>query len=209
MGTSVDERIERVRRFAMPQGEVAPCDFRLAQQGEMRLAPGQPWCPFRAEQQMSGALIDFSWRAWFRMTPLTPVRVTDCFERGKGALTASLTSAPLETRGLRSFERPESGMSFERGFLGVRQRCVRRAATLREAFPERLLGGDFGPSGVGYHEGKPDIQSSVGPGPDLALGGPCERPLPGKGVDFRFRPVSVILRLYHLLECTRRCRNSL
>ncbi len=57
-----------------------------------------------------------------------------------------LTSAPLETPGLRSFERPESGMSFERRYLGVRQRCVRRAAPLREAFPERLLGADCGPS---------------------------------------------------------------
>jgi len=36
-------------------------------------------------------------------------------------------------------------MSFERRFLGVRQRCVRRASTLREAFPERLLRVDSGP----------------------------------------------------------------
>ena len=40
-------------------------------------------------------------------------------------------------------------MSFERRFLGVRQRCVRRAATLREAFPERLLEADTAPTVVG------------------------------------------------------------
>ena len=86
-GTVVEQLLERVRRFAMPEGDVEPRDVRFAQEGEMRLAPEQPWRTFRAEQWMSGASIDFSWRAWFWMAPFAPVRVVDRFERGAGALT--------------------------------------------------------------------------------------------------------------------------
>jgi uncharacterized protein DUF6544 len=89
LGTEVEQLLERVRRFAMPDGDVAPRDVRFAQDGEMRLAPDQPWRKFRAEQWTSGASIDFSWRAWVGMAPFAPVRVVDRFERGNGALTVS------------------------------------------------------------------------------------------------------------------------
>jgi len=89
MGAEVEDRLERVRRFAMPEGDVEPRDIRFSQEGEMRLAPDRPWRPFRAEQWMSGASIDFSWRAWFSMTPFASIRVIDRFERGKGALTVA------------------------------------------------------------------------------------------------------------------------
>ena len=55
MGAEVEDRLERVRRFAMPEGDVEPRDIRFSQEGEMRLAPDRPWRPFRAEQWMSGA----------------------------------------------------------------------------------------------------------------------------------------------------------
>ncbi len=85
MGAEAADLLERVRRFAMPEGDVEPSDVRFSQQGEMRLTPGAPWRPFRAEQRMWGSSIDFRWRAWFRMAPFAPVRVNS-FENGAGAL---------------------------------------------------------------------------------------------------------------------------
>ncbi len=99
MGAEVEELLERVRRFAMPERDAAPRDIRFAQEGEMRLAPDQPWRKFRAEQWMSGASIDFSWRAWFWMAPFAPVRVVDRYERGEGALTASALGLVSVARG--------------------------------------------------------------------------------------------------------------
>jgi Family of unknown function (DUF6544) len=89
MNASAEDLLERVRRFAMPEGDVEPSDVRFSQQGEMRLAPGAPWRPFRAEQWMSGSSIDFRWRAWFRMAPFAPVLVVDSFESGAGALNVT------------------------------------------------------------------------------------------------------------------------
>ena len=60
------------------------------QEGEMRFAPGRPWLPFRAEQSFPGAGIDFRWQARVRMAPLLRAGVLDCFEGGRGALTARL-----------------------------------------------------------------------------------------------------------------------
>ena len=53
-----------------------------------------------------------------------------------------LTSAPLETRGLRPFERQELRMSFERRFRGGRRRSARRADPLKNLrFQESASGG--------------------------------------------------------------------
>jgi hypothetical protein len=87
MGSEAAHLIDRIRRFAMPEGDVEPHDVRLSQQGEMRLAPDAPWRPFRATQWMSGSSIDFRWRAWFRMARFAPVQVADSFESGAGALS--------------------------------------------------------------------------------------------------------------------------
>ncbi len=90
MGSEPDELLERVRRFAMPDGDVEPRDIRFVQEGEMRLSPDAPWRPFRAEQQMAGATIDFCWRAWFWMAPFAPFRVVDSFEKGRGGLSVKV-----------------------------------------------------------------------------------------------------------------------
>jgi hypothetical protein len=60
MGAEAESLLERVRRFAMPDGNVEARDVRFRQQGEMRLAPDAPWRPFRAEQWISGSSIDSS-----------------------------------------------------------------------------------------------------------------------------------------------------
>jgi hypothetical protein len=46
--------------------------------------------PFVAEEWFEGTGIDFRWRAWFSMAGLLRTRVIDSFQRGRGALTASL-----------------------------------------------------------------------------------------------------------------------
>lgn len=89
MSAEAERLLERVRRFAMPEGDLEPRDVRFSQQGEMRLAPDAPWRPFRAEQWMSGSSIDFRWRAWFRMARFAPVHVVDSFESGAGALSVT------------------------------------------------------------------------------------------------------------------------
>ena len=55
----------------------------------MRLSPGSAWRPFRAEQRMKGAVVDFRWRAWFFMAPLAPFLVVDAFDNGSGRLSVS------------------------------------------------------------------------------------------------------------------------
>jgi hypothetical protein len=88
MSRSAEDLLERVRRFALPEGDVEPREVRFKQEGEMRLSPSARWKPFRAEQWMSAAAIDFRWRAWFRMASFAPVRVVDAFEGGRGRLRA-------------------------------------------------------------------------------------------------------------------------
>jgi hypothetical protein len=79
--------LERVRRFAMPEGDVEARDIRLSQQGEMRLAPDAPWRLFQAEPWMSGSSIDFRGGpgpGWFRSRPFswpTPSRPEPAAER--------------------------------------------------------------------------------------------------------------------------------
>jgi hypothetical protein len=107
MKSEAGEIIERIRRFAMPEGDVAPREIRFIQEGEMRLSRDAPWRPFRAEQRMSGEAIDFRWRAWWRMAPFTPFRVTDAFESGAGRLSVSAFGVLPVARG--------RGLDFDRG----------------------------------------------------------------------------------------------
>ncbi len=78
--------LDRIRRFAMPDGGFAPREVVLVQEGEMRLAPDAEWRPFRARQRMACGALNFCWRAWFRLAPLAPFRVIDAFENGSGRL---------------------------------------------------------------------------------------------------------------------------
>ncbi len=82
--------LDRIRACAMPGGDIECRGTWLKQEGEMRFAPDRPWLPFTAEQWFLGCGIDFRWRAWIRITPLSPARVIDSFENGRGLLTAKL-----------------------------------------------------------------------------------------------------------------------
>jgi len=82
--------LDRIRRFAIPEGPVECRGTWLRQEGEMRFAPDRPWLSFTAEQWFEGDGIDFRWRASVRMAPLVHARVVDSFERGSGSLTARL-----------------------------------------------------------------------------------------------------------------------
>ena len=107
MGFEASDLLERVRRFAMPEGDVEARAIRFSPEGEMRLAPDAPWRPFRAEQWMSGSSIGFRWRAWFRMAPFAPVLVADSFESGAGALSVAAFGLLPIARG--------RGADFDRG----------------------------------------------------------------------------------------------
>jgi hypothetical protein len=89
MNEKAREVLERIRRYAMPDGEIECRGTFLRQEGEIRLAPDRPWLPFKAEQWFDGASIDFRWKAWAEMGPLLRIRAVDSFEAGRGALTVS------------------------------------------------------------------------------------------------------------------------
>src|SRR5579862_525587 len=82
--------LDRIRACAMPGGDIECRGTWLKQEGEMRFAPDRPWLPFKAEQWFLGCGIDFRWRAWIRINPLSPARVVDSFENGRGLLTVKL-----------------------------------------------------------------------------------------------------------------------
>jgi hypothetical protein len=90
MPGDVNSLLERVRRFAMPEGPVACRSFHLQQVGEIRLAPGKPWIAFRAEQRFDAAGLDFRWTARARMARVLPVKVIDAFEGGHGHLSVRI-----------------------------------------------------------------------------------------------------------------------
>jgi hypothetical protein len=82
--------LERIRRFAMPDGPVECRGTWLRQEGEMRFAPDRPWLRFEAEEWFEGKGIDFRWHARVRMAPFVSARVVDVFQSGRGSLTARL-----------------------------------------------------------------------------------------------------------------------
>jgi hypothetical protein len=82
--------LERIRRYAMPDGPFECRGTWLRQVGEMRFAPGRRWMPFTAEQWFEGSGIGFRWKAWMRMMRFVPTRVIDSFDRGRGMMTASV-----------------------------------------------------------------------------------------------------------------------
>jgi hypothetical protein len=176
------EILERVRRFAMPEGDVEPREVRFAQQGEMRLRPDGPWLPFRAEQRMAGDGIDFRWRAWFRMG-FAPVRVIDAFEDGAGALTASaLGIVPLARGRGADFDRGEA----QRGLA----ECPWRPFAFGRTKDVAWASGDPGTLRATYEDGR--VRASVELSVDRdgqVTGGSAVRPmLAGKtAVDTEWR----------------------
>lgn len=81
------ELLERVRHYALAEGDVPYRGTWLRQEGEIRFAPDRPWLPFIAEEWFSSPGIDFCWRAWTRRAPLGRARVVDLFRAGRGSLT--------------------------------------------------------------------------------------------------------------------------
>jgi hypothetical protein len=90
MNERTRELLERIRRFAMPEGPVQCRGTWLRQVGEMRFAPDRPWFSFQAEQWFEGDGIEFRWKARAKMAPLLRASVTDAFEAGRGLLVARL-----------------------------------------------------------------------------------------------------------------------
>ena len=90
MRNDPQDLLERVRRFATPDGPVAYRGFQLRQAGEIRMAPDKPWLPFEAEQWLDAAGLDFRWTARARMARVLPVTVVDAFERGHGLLSVRI-----------------------------------------------------------------------------------------------------------------------
>jgi hypothetical protein len=84
------EPLERVRRFAMPEGPASCRGFQLSQEGEIRFAPEKPWIPFRAEQWFGATGLEFRWIARTRLARVLPVVVLDAFEGGHGRLAVRL-----------------------------------------------------------------------------------------------------------------------
>jgi hypothetical protein len=82
--------LERIRRYALPDGPLECRGTWLRQEGEIRFAPDRPWLPFSAEQWFLGDGIDFRWEAQVRMAPLVRARVLDAFQDGKGMLIAHI-----------------------------------------------------------------------------------------------------------------------
>jgi hypothetical protein len=84
----VQDVLQRIRRFALPEGPIDCRGIWLRQVGEMRFGPARAWSPFEAEQWLEGPGIDFRWRARVRMAPLVRASVVDSFEHGRGLLVA-------------------------------------------------------------------------------------------------------------------------
>ncbi|MGO8952136.1 MAG: DUF6544 family protein [Rhodomicrobium sp.] len=90
MEDQVRSLLERIRRCAMPEGDVECAGTWVRQEGEMRFAPGGRWMRFEAEEWFEGSGIDFRWQAWIAMPPFFRTRVVDSFQKGRGVLTARL-----------------------------------------------------------------------------------------------------------------------
>ena len=82
--------LDRIRRFAIPEGPVECRGTWLRQEGEMSFAPDRPWLSFTAEQWFEGDGIDFRWRASVRMAPLVHARTCGLVRAGDRVLTARL-----------------------------------------------------------------------------------------------------------------------
>ncbi len=107
---TADERLRRMRAFALPAGEEAARlvrAVRFTQRGEIRAAPTARWIRFTAEQTMQAQWSAFRWvarpqRGLFRMAT-----VVDAYEGGHGELTIRVAGAPLATSRGADFDRGE------------------------------------------------------------------------------------------------------
>jgi hypothetical protein len=100
-------QLERVRRFAMPNGAVPCREIRLRQVAEIRLAPDGAWLAHEAEQRIDPLGVAFRWKARTRMARLFPITIVDAFEGGQGELTVRLFGVIPLVRG--------RGAEFDRG----------------------------------------------------------------------------------------------
>ena len=89
MQTDVEDLLAKVRDFAMPQGGAENRGMAITQEGEMRLAPGRKWMPFKATQIFEPGGIAFRWNARFTAGPAW-MNVIDTFWGGKGSTAIRL-----------------------------------------------------------------------------------------------------------------------
>jgi hypothetical protein len=89
MQTDVEDLLAKVRDFAMPHGGVENRGVAIAQEGEMRLAPGRKWMRFKALQVFDSSGIAFRWNARFTAGPAW-MNVVDTFWGGKGSTAIRL-----------------------------------------------------------------------------------------------------------------------
>lgn len=82
--------LDRVVVRALGAAPGSGAAVRLEQRGQIRLAPGKPWLPFRARQTLQATAASFVWAAKVRMAPFTWVRIVDAFEQGRGHLEVRL-----------------------------------------------------------------------------------------------------------------------
>jgi hypothetical protein len=80
--------LERMRRFAMPDGPVRCTKTWLRQVGEIRFAPDDPWKQFEAEETFDASGVNFRWNARMQMARIVPAKIRDGFAEGRGFLTA-------------------------------------------------------------------------------------------------------------------------
>ena len=88
MDERAQELLERIQRWALPEGPIECKGTWLRQVGEMRLGPDRPWFPFEGEQWFEGDGIEFRWKARARLAPLLRASVTDAFQGERGLLFA-------------------------------------------------------------------------------------------------------------------------
>src|SRR5262249_32992735 len=74
-------------------GKERPAAIRLKQEGEMRLAAGQPWLPFTAEQYYTTDPPGFVWYANVRAAGFVPLASgRDRYFEGRGSMNIRLLS---------------------------------------------------------------------------------------------------------------------
>ncbi len=87
MDPDARELLARVRAYALPAPLPHTAGVRMTQRGTLRMDPGRPWIPLRAEQTIDAVGLGFRWTARARFAGVLPVRAVDAVEGGRGLFT--------------------------------------------------------------------------------------------------------------------------
>jgi hypothetical protein len=85
--------LQRYLHYVQVVGKSPIRTVELAQEGGMRMQPGQKWLPFVAHQSFSTTPPAFIWQATMRLLPFVWVSATDRFFEGHGSMRIKLFSA--------------------------------------------------------------------------------------------------------------------